>query len=66
MYNYFIKTSDKKVHKFPKPMNWMDSETFAEFLREVKSKNPKALYKESWRSKNAKKQRHNKRAKSSS
>ena len=47
MYNYFIKTN-KKVHKHPKPMQWMSSELFSEFLLEVKSKGEK--YVKSWRS----------------
>lgn len=54
MYNYFIRMSNRKVHKYPEPMNWMDSDTFVEFLKSVKDKNPRARFKESWRSKNVK------------
>ena len=49
MYNYFIKTSDRKIHKFPKAMQWMDTETFVEFLNSVRSE--KAKFVESWRAK---------------
>lgn len=54
MYNYFIRTSDRKVHKYPEAMQWMDAETFAKFLNDVKAKNPKVKFKESWRSRNGK------------
>ncbi len=49
MYNYFIKTSDRKVHKYPESMQWMDSETFVEFLKSVRS--DKAKFIQSWRTK---------------
>ncbi len=49
MYNYFIKTSDRKIHKFPKAMQWMDSDTFVEFLQSVRSE--KAKFVQSWRTK---------------
>ena len=64
MYNYFIKTSNGKIHKYPQPLNWMDSDTFAEFLRSVTNDSTK--YVKSWRSKNGKKQKANKRAESRS
>ena len=64
MYNYFIKTSDNKIHKYPESMQWMNSDVFAEFLRSVVT--DKVSYVKSWRSKNGKKQKAHKRAKSSS
>ena len=63
MYNYFIKTSDKKIHKYKESMQWMSSDTFAEFLTDVKAKNPKAKYIESWRSRNGNKKKINKNTK---
>ena len=48
MYNYFIQTK-KKVHKFPKSMQWMDTDLFVEFLKDVKS-NDSSLFVKSWRS----------------
>jgi len=49
MYNYFIKTK-KKVHRSEFIGQWMDSDKFAEFLKDVKSKD-KSLFIKSWRSK---------------
>jgi len=52
MYNYFIKTK-KKVHKSDFIGQWMDSDKFASFLLDVKSKD-KSLFIKSWRSKSKK------------
>jgi len=49
MYNYFIKTK-KKVHKSEFKGQWMNSDKFAEFLLDVKSKDS-SLFIKSWRSK---------------
>ena len=64
MYNYFIKTSDGKIHKYEQSMQWMDSDVFAEFLRSVVT--DKVKYVKSWRSRNGKKQKAHQRAKLSS
>ena len=47
MYNYFIKTSDRKIHKYPETMQWMDTDTFVEFLKSVRTE--KAKFVQSWR-----------------
>jgi len=52
MYNYFIKTK-KKVHKSEFTVQWMDSDKFASFLKDVKAKD-KSLFIKSWRSKSKK------------
>ena len=64
MYNYFIKTSDNKVHKYHTPMQWMDANTFGEFLLSVRSETAKFV--KSWRVRDGSKQKNNKRAKRSS
>ena len=56
MYNYYIKTSDRKIHKYPTTMNWMDCDTFVEFLKSVRSDS--ARFVESWRSKPKKKKKN--------
>ena len=66
MYNYFIRMSDRKVHKYPEKMQWMNSDIFSKWLLELKEKFPKVRFRESWRSKDGKKSRNNKRAKFSS
>ena len=48
MYNYFIQTK-KKIHKHDEAMQWMDSDTFVEFLKSVKETD-KSMYVKSWRS----------------
>ena len=53
MYNYFIQTK-KKVHKFPKSMQWMDTDQFVQFLLSVR-KDDQSSYIKSWRSPNRKK-----------